>query len=265
MNVEVLLAANVVALGIVGVGVGACYHKVRRAHLMAYEIAENAKQARNEASSLFGQLQALTSLNTMLQMSGSLPPMRGWAASPDFLLLVAEEILNNGSLTVLECSSGSSTVVAARCLQMQDRGHVYSLEHDSVYAEKTRALLRRHGLANWATVIDAPLQKDESGVPWYSLSNLPTAVPEVDLLVIDGPPGVSGPLARYPALPRLRNRLSTACTVLLDDANRPGEQTVLSRWRAEFPEFEQELLPCEKGAAVLRSRSSTQSLKMRSE
>jgi hypothetical protein len=57
----------------------------------------------------------------------------------------------------------------------------------------------------------------------------------IDLLLVDGPPAYAAghALARYPALPVLGDRLASGATVVLDDAERPGEQEVLRRWERE--------------------------------
>jgi hypothetical protein len=57
-----------------------------------------------------------------------------------------------------------------------------------------------------------------------------TSKKEVDVLVVDGPPGDTGLLARYPAVPVLRKAMSPTCVVLLDDANRADEQAIGKRW-----------------------------------
>lgn len=255
MNAIALI--NTLLLVLVALGLAACLHKVRRVHRMAYRIEEAASEARSEARALFGQLTSLASLDRLLGLNGPIPQMRGWAASPDFLLAVAEQAREARPGKVIECSSGTSTVVIARCLEMNAFGHVYSLEHEPVYAEQTRKQLKRYGLDGWATVVDAPLEANAGGSPWYSLAALPDDVQGVELLVIDGPPGSLGPLARYPALPRLKDRLSEACSVLLDDADRPGEKRTLERWAQEFPDFAQQRLAFEKGAALLRRTPTT--------
>jgi predicted O-methyltransferase YrrM len=228
------------------------YHKVRRIHLATYQLAEESRETHRETLALFSQIQALGALERRLQLESALPSMRGWAGSPDFLLALAEEIHCNKPTTVLECSSGVSTVVAARCLQQNGKGHVYSLENAPVFAEKTRQLLKRHGLESWATVIDAPLAPMSNSATWYALNGLPQTLPPIDVLVVDGPPATTAPLARYPALPQLVNRLSPACAIFLDDANREPERKTVEKWVSEYPEFSTTLLPCEKGLAVLR-------------
>lgn len=205
-------------------------HKVRRIHVSTYELRENVAATRREVESLFAQFQSLLALERLLDLRGSLPAMRGWAGSPDFLLSVAEHVMEQKPRTVVECSSGVSTLTLVRCLQLIGQGHVYSLEHEPEYARKTREHLKRLGLSDWATVLHAPLVRGADGADWYDENALPADLPPIELLVIDGPPASDNPEARYPALPRLMPRLASAFTVMLDDANRPGERAIVSKW-----------------------------------
>lgn len=58
---------------------------------------------------------------------------------------------------------------------------------------------------------------------------------EVDLLLVDGPPGRTSKHARYPAVPALRDRLRPGATFMLDDCHRREEKETLHRWLAEVP------------------------------
>ncbi|TWI69006.1 methyltransferase family protein [Pseudoduganella lurida] len=232
---------------------GYTLHKVRLIHLMLHDVRD---QSRRETAGLFRQLEALQGLYTDLGLTRSLPDTRGWAASPDFLLELARHALAERPALVVECSSGTSTLVLARCLQINGGGKLYSLEHDPAYARQTREQLRRHGLADWATVLDAPLIPrtfDGATWPWYATDALPPDG-EIDMIVIDGPPQATRALARYPAAPVLFPRLAPGGVVFLDDAGRPDEREILRRWADEFPEIEQHELRCEKGAARLVNR-----------
>lgn len=229
-------------------------HKIRKVHLSTYRLEEVLAQVDDESGKLFGQIQAFHALISLISPRKPLPPLRGWAASPDFLLHVASYALAARPQVVVECSSGASTVVLARCCELNGVGHVWSMEHDPVYAAKTRRLLEDQGLIAWATVVDAPLVTNpQTGfAPWYATEGLAVAEGSIDLLVIDGPPQDSAPLARYPALPALNEKLSPVCAVFLDDADRADEQTIVSRWMDEFPRFSLERLNAEKGCAMLR-------------
>ncbi|QGZ37806.1 methyltransferase family protein [Pseudoduganella flava] len=228
-------------------------HKVRLIHLMLHDVRD---QTHRDNAGLFRQLEALQGLYTDLGLTHSLPDTRGWAASPDFLLELTRHAQAERPRFVVECSSGTSTLVLARCMQINGAGKVYSLEHDPIFARQTRQQLARHGLSDWAVVLDAPLTAQDFGGatwPWYSTTGLPAAG-EIDMLVIDGPPQATRALARYPAGPALFGRLAPGAAIFLDDARRPDEQQILRRWADEYPEIEQRPLACEKGAAVLRYR-----------
>jgi hypothetical protein len=127
------------------------------------------------------------------------------------------------------------------------------LEHDPHYAAQTRRELESRGLTAWARVVDAPLTDvdlDGEVWRWYEPKAIPHA--EIEVLLVDGPPGATGPQARYPALPILADRLAKQAVMVLDDADRPDERAIASRWAAEFGEFEQEHLQHDRGTTVLR-------------
>ena len=210
------------------------------------------KSYHKSVTTFYRTTQAFYSLNKLLQLPAPLPTLRGWAASPDFLLEIAKYALEAKPGTALECSSGCSTIVLARCMQLNGGGHVYSLEHDLTYAVITRRELERQELTEWATVIDAPLVeiRELPGHRWYSLESFPTSI-KAELLVIDGPPVMTCKLARYPALPLLKERLAKNCHVLLDDASRDSEQEIVKRWMAEFSGTLVKYISCEKGCAEL--------------
>lgn len=211
-----------------------------------------AREFNTQLHTHFRQIEALAGLFLELGLTRSLPATRGWAASPDFLRELALHALLARPKVIAECGSGVSTVVLARCLQMNRAGHVYSLEHLAEHAEKTRQELERQGLQDWATVLTAPLRSYEfhgEAYSWYSTEQLPSV--GLDMLVIDGPPIGTSPLARYPAGPLLFGRLNVPATVFLDDADRQDERTILQRWAKEFQELHQEHRDCEKGCAVL--------------
>lgn len=244
----------IVFLSLLGVAVAYVAHKVRRVHLSVYRLEAAILEAvRHDSRETFRQLEALGGLQRELAFARSLPPTRGWAGSPDFLLLIASHCLAERPDVVLECSSGVSTLVLGRAVQRNGSGHVYSLEHDPAYAARTRSELARHGLSDWVSVLDAPIVvHDLEGErwSWYDTAGLPAD--SIDMLVVDGPPEATGPQARYPAAPLMFARLSPAASVFLDDAARPDEQLILRRWVQEFPDWQVLSFDLEKGAAQLR-------------
>jgi predicted O-methyltransferase YrrM len=201
---------------------------------------------------LFSQLEALDWLRAELQLAHPLPATRGYAAAPDALVELVRIIDRRAPAQVLELGSGVSTIVIARRLQQSGGGHVTALEHQPEHAERTRAELQAQGLTAVANVVDAPLRKVSIGPgswSWYELgAGLPVAV---DAVFVDGPPGATGSLARYPALPLLRDRLAPGATLFVDDGDRPDEREMVRRWQAEVEGLEATHLSLLKGAWLL--------------
>lgn len=204
------------------------------------------------------ELEACLDLGERLGLRHGLPYVRNWSAGADFLTLLVDHVLAQRPRTIVECGSGLSTLMLARCCDMNGLGRVFSLEQAPEHAARCRAELTRYGLSGRATVLDAPLRPytlGEERYTWYDIAGLPETA--IELLVIDGPPGRLAALARYPALPLLLDRLALTCVIYLDDAARADEQTILGRWRAEFPDFSVTEVRTGRGCAVLRRRPQT--------
>ncbi len=209
--------------------------------------------AQRRARTGYAQIEDLLGLYRDIDPARSLPRTRGWAAGPELLRFLYETIVEQRCSLVLECGSGTTTVVMAHALRSLGSGRVAALEHDPGFAARTRRDLEEHGLTEWAEVVDAELTDvtiDGEAWRWYD----PAAIPpgEIDLLVVDGPPGATGPEARYPALPLLAERLSERAPVVLDDADRADERAIERRWIERFPQFAAERLKHERGTVVLR-------------
>jgi hypothetical protein len=160
-----------------------------------------------------------------------------WSADSVLVHNAVRLLVENRPGLVLECGSGSSTVVVARCLRILGRGRVISLEHDPVLACRTRELLRLHGVDHLVTVVTAPLTDREANarmLRWYGPEYEPFLTDPIDLILVDGPPGPSGPRARYPALPLLDHHLAPDCWILLDDGDRKDEREIAHTWAREL-------------------------------
>lgn len=231
----------------------AALFKIWRVHQGLYRVEAKLARLQREIQSLFVQGEALNGLYADLAFRRSLPPTRGWAASPDFLGVLARHVMQARPKVILECGSGVSTVVLARACELNGIGHVYSLEHQADFAERTRSELHRHGLAGHGEILDAPLTRhtfDGREWSWYGLQALPS-IP-FDMLVIDGPPETTDPLARYAAGPLLFPHLTPGASIFLDDALREGEKEAVARWLREQPDLTCTWVSSEKGCAVLR-------------
>lgn len=212
------------------------------------------RRLKESAARDFAQAEALLNLHQLARVSSGMPTTRGWAASPDLLLLLVSLVEQHRPATVLDLGSGSTTLWMATAMRTHGiEGRIIAIDHDENYAELTRRAVVEHGLDKYADVRHAPLQDLELAGetwPWYSVDAL-ADVQHVDLLVVDGPPGVLRSHARYPALPTLLHRLAPGALVVIDDYARPDETAMVERWRDEIPGWSLRKLQHEKGTAVL--------------
>jgi predicted O-methyltransferase YrrM len=252
-----LIAALVVASGSLLLNI----YLIGKAKWMIASIERLGRRNDHSIRHLFRHLQILQGLHADLKLAHPLPPTGGKAGSPDFLKAVADHILTTKPRAVVECGSGVSTVVIARCLQLNGVGHIVTMEHMPEFAAMTRVELERQDLSKWATVLDAPLVMQEllgKTFRWYDASRLPAE--PIDLLIIDGPPARTGDSPRYPAGPRLFPRLSENGAIFIDDAKRPEERGVIERWRKQFKhlhfEFDEEQF--QKGICIVRAAKSAE-------
>ncbi|MDH2426642.1 class I SAM-dependent methyltransferase [Sphaerisporangium sp. TRM90804] len=208
----------------------------------------------------YAQLEALIDIRALLQPRAPLPRLRGWAASPDVLRLLIERIAADHTKIVVECGSGSSSVWLGYAVQRFAAGRVIALEHDERFAETTRDLVIAHGLQDVVEVRHAPLaswtprHRDAGAgeaIPWYDTAAVDD-LNDIGLVFVDGPPGATAPLTRYPAVPVLLPRCAPDAWFVLDDSDRAAEREVTARWLKEYPELAGTPVPAEKGAMVLR-------------
>jgi predicted O-methyltransferase YrrM len=180
------------------------------------------------------ELEGLHQLFSGFTPRAPMPPTGHWALNPTDLLALLHLVERRQPTVVVELGSGTSTVWMAYAVERYG-GKIISLDHDPEFAERTRTMLRTHGLDAVAEVRDAalrPVTVGDTAFDWYDLTAL-SDVDAIDLLLVDGPPGSTGPMSRYPALPLLRARLAAGATVVLDDTSRADEQETLRRWLAE--------------------------------
>jgi predicted O-methyltransferase YrrM len=226
---------------------------------------ENYRRIQNmlqQSENNYRQIESLFYLYSTMRFHHPLPQMRAWAVSPDFANILISLIRECKPRLVLEAGSGVSTLVTAYTLQEVGEGKVVSLDHDEQFAEMSAANIKKHGLQDIATVINASLKEvaigDKSWL-WYDTEQLRNLGP-IDMLIIDGPPGITQRLARYPALPILFHQLSEGAVVLLDDALRTDEREIVKLWLKEFASFSLEDIDAEKGVAILRRQTSKSNL-----
>jgi len=211
------------------------------------------KQLTYESSQLFNQLESYFFIRDQLNLRHGLPYTRNFSASPDFLKIIAEHCLQHKPAMIMECSSGLSSLVLARCCQLNQRGRVFSLENGESFAQTARDHIHNYQLDDYAQIIYAPLESyslHNRKYQWFNIDHLPDQ--SVDMLVVDGPPGFLQKHSRYPALPLLYKKLSDQCVIFLDDAARVDEREIVEKWLQEYPGLQHEYLLLMRGCSVLR-------------
>jgi predicted O-methyltransferase YrrM len=178
-------------------------------------------------------LESLEILRPLLDAGGYLPWTEG-ALRPAALVIVCNEIVLADRREIVELGSGVSTIVLARLMRERE-GRLTTLEHDPDWAGVVRSQLKREGLTHVARLVEAPLEAHVlalGGAPWYAERAVAALPDDIDLLLVDGPPGYGEGMerSRYPALPAIQSRLAPEAIVILDDATRPGEREILERW-----------------------------------
>ena len=190
-------------------------------------------------------------LQEQLGLKHKLPVTPDWSAAADFLFLIKEYCLNIKPTTIVECSSGLTTLTLARCCQLNQHGHIFSLENGKEYVTQTEEYLKKFEVDSYANIIHAPLEGisiDNMEFDWYSIDKLPEL--KIDMLVIDGPPGLIQKHSRFPALPVLFDRLAHDSIIFMDDAAREGEKEITEMWKSAG--VEHEFIETERGCSIFK-------------
>jgi predicted O-methyltransferase YrrM len=210
--------------------------------------ADFERYKKQKANYTLKQVEDFVRIQHYLGPEINLPPMHGWPISPDFGLLLIEQVEHNDYDALIEFGSGTSTLMIARALQKQaaraagNSVPFLSFEHLKQYYDTTRNNLEQAGLTAQVDLQLTPLvpYTAESGDDYlyYDLTDafsaLVSSLPKKPklLVVVDGPPAATGHHARYPALPLLLEHLPSAqVDLLLDDYIRDDEQQVVIWWQ----------------------------------
>jgi len=151
-----------------------------------------------------------------------------WSAKQEFIQAMVQAAWQVQG-PILDCGSGLSTLLLGVVAQ-QTGQRVWSLENNPFWANKVREALARYRIDN-VDICLAELRNHKS-YSWYAApkDRMPT---NFALVVCDGPPGHTFG-GRYGLLPEMRAHFKPGCIILLDDAERSGEQEVLIRWSREL-------------------------------
>lgn len=213
--------------------------------------------------------------------SGSSTVLMAQAIAQKLLGRPMKEIQGRVSELLLEApkSNGDADASSRNLARLSDRSsrngadivpRLVAFEHMREYFEKTQNALENAGVTDLVELAHAPLQDyqhaDGENYLYYqcdshlqSLSSRLAGVKPRLLVLVDGPPGKTGPKARFPALPFVLKYFGSATIdFVMDDSNRHEEGEVLKAWEVEAEKrgyrVEAEKLPFEKGAAILRLR-----------
>lgn len=228
----------------------ALHRKVNRnADRVSKELAAQTGRIKTELGHVYHQFEAVEQLLPLLKPSAPLPPSRGWAASPDFLLTLAHVTKKVKPRLTVELGSGVSSLVLAK----SGAKKIVSLDHSEEFGNQTRQMLASHGVRG----VDIRIHELESysgKYKWYAKSTFKNLT-KIDLLVIDGPPSSTNPDARYPALEHLIPLLSPKATIVLDDVDREEERKLADAIAKALPNHVMTILSHEKGTAVISPKA----------
>lgn len=153
----------------------------------------------------------------------------GWSGQREYLAACVEAALNTHG-PILECGSGLTTLILG-IVAKRSGARVWTLEHIPDWAQRVQARLDRQDIQTVRLNV-APLQRYGS-FDWYRAPANDAAEP-FTLVICDGPPAAAAG-GRYGLLPVMAPALADACLILVDDAEREAEQTMVRRWAAEVP------------------------------
>jgi predicted O-methyltransferase YrrM len=221
--------------------------KFVKSHLDRFFASFARKQ---DLSDLYLQLAAWPSIKDIIGPRVMLGPLRGWALSPDVLLIVLQDVSMREGARVVEFGAGESTLAIAAALRAGGAGRLTTIEHDEVFAEGVRKKLRRNGLLDFVDMRTVPLRDYEArfGLPAFKSYDLESQDFAFDVALVDGPI-VSRFGAATRAIPLLwcLDRLRRESAIYLDDAARPEEQAVTHALRQLRPDIDVEMIATEKG------------------
>ncbi|WP_394222826.1 class I SAM-dependent methyltransferase [Alteromonas gracilis] len=220
-------------------------------------IEKQERTHRNLVNQVYSQLESLFWLEKKLSLKNQLPPLRGWATSPDVLLKLHSFITESKPSCVVEFGSGASTIVIADALKQNGSGKLYSFDDSDEFGGKTQCNLKEEGLESFVNLTIAPLvpwlgshlTPEEETPYWYDAKVLDN-LDAVDFVWVDGPPGKTCKFSRFPAVPAVIDKLHSSSQVWMDDTIREEETQICEAW-SELTKMSLEFFSLEKGVGVL--------------
>ena len=214
-----------------------------------------SKKQKQHSDNQIAQIESFIRLQNYMGADVLIPDMHSWPVSPDLGLLLVRLFEGGKYDAVVEFGSGVSTLILAKAISNQADKRVgnhgakaattpfLSFDHLEQYHAQTADWLTQAGLADNVELNLAPLTPYQGpDGQTYSYYNCTGALQELRtrlaasqpriLVLVDGPPGSTGPKARYPALPVLIEALGPQAEfhVLMDDYFRQDEKDIVADW-----------------------------------
>lgn len=215
---------------------------------------------RSDIDNLYRQLSAFVEIRDLVGSQVPVGPLRGWALSPDALLMVLRDIVHRKEARVIEFGSGESTIAIAGALRNMGAGSLVTIEHDERFGDGVITKLRRYDLQQYVEFKIVPLRDYNGGNSFkpFRSYDLDAYDYPFDVALIDGPIADKfGDATRSVPLAWALARLKSGSNVYLDDAGRPGEKQVVEQILRTCGEVLEETIDSEKGLLRFRRASAT--------
>lgn len=168
-------------------------------------------------------------------------PFSSWSISPSTISHVLNDIIINKRKNIVEFGAGASTFYIAKLIKtLKLDANFFSVESNETWVRELRIQLEILDIHKFVTIIYAPIVNEiptnllyKKQKKWYDTRVLDKELKKVriDLILVDGPVGISTPFARYSAIPFLCNYLSDDFSIFLDDVSRTDEKEISSVWK----------------------------------
>ena len=240
---------------------------LRRMDVVEKSVLQNMERVRtrvgDDVDNLKLQLESYMGIQYFFQTAEFLPQMHGWPISPDFAVYLMELISYGDYDVILEYGSGSSTLLMAQTLNklakrsdMESSRHTIQVafEHLEKYHSSTLKLLQQVGMTECVQLCLTPLvdgiKCNGESYRYYSCIDVLKGLAERlngksqlnIFMLVDGPPALTGRLARYPAVPLALEWLGKTAArlnldILLDDYQREDEKKIADLWMKDIAAF----------------------------
>lgn len=239
------------------------------------ELIEKIKSVvKAESTNIVRQLECYVSIQSYL-LHGQIPlTLHGWPISPDFGCYLIQLLEDQSFDLVVEFGSGTSTMLIGRALEnIKSRTNISEIhtqqvafEHLEKYFQQTNTLLSKYCLTEKVELVLAQLEEqldmfDGNIYKYYCCEKKLESIAQSKninriLVIVDGPPALTGRHARYLAIPLLIKHFPQAeLDILLDDFERHDEKQVVDKWMTVLKKtgrtFQHRKLDFEKGASHL--------------